>query len=117
MKSVIRRLTTLTALTATVLGASALVSTRSALAQNYGQQPIPADRAVAMAEPVANGRFYRLLILEQITDQRACFAERAGSPTVIEPLLLNFDFSGICGRRSDSNGYSISIGNEDMSRR
>ncbi len=117
MKSVIRRLTTLTALTATVLGASALVSTRSALAQNYGQQPIPADRAVAMAEPVANGRFYRLLILEQLTDQRACFAERAGSPTVIEPLLLNFDFSGICGRRSDSNGYSISIGNEDMSRR
>ncbi len=117
MKSVIRRLTTLTALTATVLGTSALVSTRSALAQNYGQQPIPAERAVAIAEPVANGRFYRLLILEQLTDQRACFAERAGSPTVIEPLLLNFDFSGICGRRSDSNGYSISIGNEDMSRR
>ncbi len=117
MKSVIRRLTTLTALTATVLGASALVSTRSAIAQNYGQQPISAERAVAIAEPVANGRFYRLLILEQLTDQRACFAERSGSPTVVEPLLLNFDFSGICGRRSDSNGYSISIGNEDMSRR
>ncbi len=115
MKSVIRRLTTLTALTATAIGASVIAST-SAIAQNYSQQPIPSDRAVAIAEPVANGRFYRLLVLEQLTDQRACFEEKAGTPTVIEPLLLNFDFSGICGRRSDSNGYSVSIGNEDLSR-
>ncbi len=116
MKSAIRRLTTLTALTAATLVGSAIAST-SALAQNYGQQPIAADRAVAIAEPVSNGRFYRLLVLEQLSDQRACFSERAGSPTVIEPLLLNFDFSGVCGRRSDSNGYSLSVGNEDLSRR
>lgn len=116
MKSAIRRFTTLTALTATALVGSAIAST-SALAQNYGQQPIPSDRAVAIAEPVANGQFYRLLVLEQLTDQRACFAEQAGSPTVVEPLLLNFDFSGICGRRSDSNGYSVRIGNEDLSGR
>ena len=116
MKSAIRRLTTLTALTAATLMGSAIAST-SALAQNYGQQTIPADRAVAIAEPVANGRFYRLLVLEQLTDERACFAEQAGSPTVIEPLLLNFDFSGICGRRSDSNGYSVRIGDEDLSGR
>ncbi len=116
MKSAIRRLTTLTALTAATLVGSALTST-SALAQNYGQQPIAPERAVAIAEPVSNGRFFRLLILEQLSDQRACFTERAGSPTVIEPLLLNFDFSGICGRRSDSNGYSVNIGNEDLSRR
>ncbi|MGB3296486.1 MAG: DUF3747 domain-containing protein [Phormidesmis sp.] len=116
MKSAIRRFTTLTALTATAIVGSAIAST-SALAQNYGQQSIPADRAVAIAEPVANGRFYRLLVLEQLSDQRACFAEQAGSPTVVEPLLLNFDFSGICGRRSDSNGYSVRIGNEDLSGR
>lgn len=115
MKSVIRRLTTLTALTAAAIGASAIAST-SAIAQNYSQQPIPSDRAVAIAEPVANGRFYKLLVLQQLTDQRACFEEKAGTPTVIEPLLLNFDFSGICGRASDSNGYSVSIGNEDLSR-
>ncbi|MGB3296983.1 MAG: DUF3747 domain-containing protein [Phormidesmis sp.] len=115
MKSVIRRLTTLTALTATAIGASAIAST-SAIAQTYGQQPIAADQAVAIAEPVANGRFYRLLVLEQLSNQRACFQEKAGTPTVVEPLLLNFDFSGICGRRSDSNGYSVSIGNEDLSR-
>ena len=115
MKSLIRRLTTLTALTATALGASAIAST-SALAQNYGEQAIAADRAVAVAEPVANGRFYRLLIIEQLSDRRACYEEQPGSPTVIDPLLLNFDFSGICGRSSDSNGYSVRIGNEDLSR-
>ena len=116
MKSVIRRLTTLTALTATVLGASVLLSPR-ALAQNYGQQQLDSDQVVAIAEPVSNGRFFKLLILEQLSGQRDCFAEKPGSPTVIEPLLLNFDFSGICGRRSDSNGYSINIGDEDLSRR
>ncbi|MEL7051822.1 MAG: DUF3747 domain-containing protein [Cyanobacteria bacterium J06588_5] len=116
MKSIIRRLTTLTALTAATLAGSALAST-SAIAQTYGQQPIANDRVVAVAEPVSNGRFYRLLILEQLTNQRDCFAEQSGSPTVIEPLLLNFDFTGICSRSSDSNGYSIRIGDEDLSRR
>ncbi|MEL7067050.1 MAG: DUF3747 domain-containing protein [Cyanobacteria bacterium J06581_3] len=116
MKSIIRRLTTLTALTAATLAGSAIAST-SAIAQTYGQQPIANDRVVAVAEPVSNGRFYRLLILEQLTNQRDCFAEQSGSPTVIEPLLLNFDFTGICSRSSDSNGYSIRIGDEDLSRR
>ncbi|MEM9148989.1 MAG: DUF3747 domain-containing protein [Cyanobacteria bacterium P01_F01_bin.3] len=116
MKSIIRRLTTLTALTAATLAGSAIAST-SAIAQTYGQQSIANDRVIAIAEPVSNGRFYRLLILEQISDRRACFEEESGSPTVIEPLLLNFDFSGICGRSSDSNGYSVRIGDEDLSRR
>ena len=116
MKSIIRRLTTLTALTTTVLATSAIASTR-AMAQTYGQQAISDDRVVAIAEPVSNGRFYRLLILEQLSDQRDCFAEQSGSPTVVDPLLLDFDFSGICGRSSDSNGYSIRIGDEDLSRR
>ena len=117
MKSVIRRFTTLTALAATLLVGSAISSTSRALAQDYGQQSIDSDRVVAIAEPISNGRFYKLLILQQLSDQRDCFEEKAGSPTTIEPLLLNFDFSGICGRSSDSNGYSVRIGNEDLSSR
>ena len=117
MKSVIRRLTTLTALAATTLVGSVIASTSAAFAQDYGQQPIDSDRVVAIAEPVSNGRFYKLLILEQIGSQRDCFEENEGNPTTIEPLLLNFDFSGICGRSSDSNGYSLRIGDEDLSRR
>ena len=117
MKSVIQRITTTTALAATLLVGSALSSPSRALAQNYGEQSIDSDRVVAIAEPVSNGRFYKLLILEQLRDGRACFEEEPGNPTTIEPLLLNFDFSGICGRSSDSNGYSLRVGNEDLSRR
>ena len=117
MKSVIRRITTITALATTLLVGSAISSTSRALAQDYGQQSIESDRVVAIAEPVSNGRFYKLLILEQLNNQRACFEENEGSPTTIEPLLLNFDFSGICGRSSDSNGYSLRAGDEDLSRR
>lgn len=117
MKSIIHRITTTTALAASLLIGSALSSPSRALAQNYGEQSIDSDRIVAIAEPVSNGRFYKLLILEQLRDGRACFEEQSGNPTTIEPLLLNFDFTGICGRSSDSNGYSLRIGDEDLSRR
>lgn len=117
MKSVIQRITTTTALAASLLLGSAIASPSRALAQDYGEQAIDSDRVVAIAEPVANGRFYKLLILEQLRDGRACFEEEAGNPTTVEPLLLNFDFSGICGRSSDSNGYSLRVGDEDLSRR
>ena len=31
-------------------------------------------------------------------------------PTTVKPLLATFDFTGICGRYMDSNGYSVRIG-------
>jgi hypothetical protein len=36
------------------------------------------------------------------------------SPTRIDPLLLNFDFTGVCGRGTDSNGYSVRVGGTDL---
>ncbi|NER07687.1 MAG: DUF3747 domain-containing protein, partial [Okeania sp. SIO3C4] len=36
-------------------------------------------------------------------------------PILVEPLLLNFNFSGICGRATDSNGYSIRVDGNDLS--
>ncbi len=32
----------------------------------------------------------------------------------MDPLLVNFDFGGICGRSIDSNGYSIRQAGEDL---
>ncbi|HHP7244144.1 MAG TPA: DUF3747 domain-containing protein, partial [Elainellaceae cyanobacterium] len=57
---------------------------------------------------------HQLLILEQISDTRSCWREMGDNPTRVEPLLLNFDFTGICGRSTDSNGYSIRIAGEDL---
>ncbi|MBE9069072.1 DUF3747 domain-containing protein, partial [Leptolyngbya cf. ectocarpi LEGE 11479] len=115
MKSLLRQLTTLSAVAATVCGAAIIPS--SASAAQFDQQPIGDDRVVAIAEPISNGRLYKLLIIEQLSSVRRCWQEEAGNPTTIEPLLLTFDFTGICGRSSDSNGYSIRIGGEDLGSR
>lgn len=115
MKSLLRRLTTLSAVAVTSSAAVAL--SPSAMAAQFDQQPIAEDRVVAVAEPVSNGRFYKLLIIEQLSSVRRCWQEEGSAPTTINPLLLTFDFTGICGRSSDSNGYSVRIGGEELGSR
>ena len=113
MKSLFRKFTTLSAVAIT----SGAAVTSDAVAAQFEQQPIANDRVVAVAEPISNGRFYKLLIIEQISSVRRCWQEQGGSPATIEPLLLTFDFTGICGRSSDSNGYSVRINGEDLGSR
>jgi hypothetical protein len=47
--------------------------------------------------------------LEQIPGKQKCWSESGSNPVMIDPLLLNFDFTGICRRATDSNGYSIRL--------
>ncbi|KKJ00017.1 DUF3747 domain-containing protein [Prochlorothrix hollandica] len=103
-------LVTATALTATLGGLSAPALALS----EFGQQELDQSRTIAVAKPVDNGRFYQLLILRQVSNQRACWQELPGQPTRIDPLLLNFDFTGICDRSVDSNGYSVRLAGEDL---
>lgn len=113
MKSVIHRLTTL-AIATTTAALGHLAVSPAAMANQFGQQEISSNRAIAVAAPVNNGSSHQLLILEQVSSSRSCWQEQAGNPTIVDPLLLNFDFSGICGRSTDSNGYSLRLGGEDM---
>jgi N-acetylmuramoyl-L-alanine amidase len=83
-------------------------------AASFDQQELEQSRMIAIAAPVANGAFHQLLIVEQISNARACWQEVPGTPTKVEPLLVNFDFTGICGRSVDSNGYSVRVGGEDL---
>ncbi|MEM7797293.1 MAG: DUF3747 domain-containing protein [Cyanobacteria bacterium P01_C01_bin.118] len=115
MKSLLRQLTTFSAVAVT--SGAAVMLPSAAMAAQFGQQPIASDRVVAAAEPVSNGRFYKLLIIEQVSSVRRCWQEQGSNPTTINPLLLTFDFTGICGRSSDSNGYSVRIGGEDLGSR
>ena len=39
------------------------------------------------------------------------------SPAAVDPLLSGFDFSGICNRYIDGNGYSLRIGGNDLGTR
>lgn len=80
-------------------------------AATFNNRPIDSDDVVAIASPVGNSS-HQLLILEQIGNQRDCWRETGNT---IDPLLLDFDFTGICGRGTDSNGYSVRVGNQDLS--
>lgn len=108
-----RTVSTLATTLAAVVGS--LVASPAAVGFEFGQQPIDEDLAVAMATPVSNGDFYRLVILEQVPNQRRCWAEEGSAPVRIDPLLLNFNFEGACDRKTDSNGYSIRVNDQDLS--
>ena len=39
------------------------------------------------------------------------------APAVVDPMLATFDFTGICNRYIDGNGYSLRIGGDDLGTR
>ena len=105
--------------TAIVAGIAASVSflgsMRPGTAQTFNQQELAnPSRLIAVASPVGSGGSHQLLLIEQITDKRPCWAESGANPTIVNPLLLTFDFTGICGRSLDSNGYSIRMAGQDL---
>jgi hypothetical protein len=82
-------------------------------AVTFEQTEVNQNKFVAIAVPRASG-YYTLLVLEQRSDEKPCWRESGSSPTRVEPLLLNFNFTKICGRSMDSNGYSIRAAGQDL---
>lgn len=80
----------------------------------FSQMEVDQNRYAIVASPYAGGTLHQLLILKQISNARQCWSESGSNPTTINPLLLDFDFTDICGRATDSNGYSVRVGGEDM---
>lgn len=80
---------------------------------NFGRLEVEQENFIAIAAPVGQTLGHQLLILEQVSDTRLCWSERSLNPAIVDPLLLDFDFSGICGRSTDSNGYSIRVDDQD----
>ncbi|MFB6275800.1 MAG: DUF3747 domain-containing protein [Halothece sp.] len=105
------RLKQFTALT-TATALAIIATFQPSNAQNFGAKDVPQEDYIAVAAPFGDDN-YQLLILEQKSDKRACWRESGSNPVVVDPLLLNFDFRGICGRATDSNGYSIRINGQD----
>jgi Protein of unknown function (DUF3747) len=92
---------------------SSLLVVTPAYASAFGQLEIPTDRVVAVAAPYGENQ-HQLLVIQQLDAYRQCWSESSTTPTKIDPLLVNFDFTGICGRSIDSNGYSIRLANQDL---
>ena len=86
----------------------------------FDEVQIDQNQVIAMAMPLSDLQgfsSYKLIVLEQLSNERSCWSESETElyPILVEPLLLNFNFSGICGRATDSNGYSIRVDGNDLS--
>jgi N-acetylmuramoyl-L-alanine amidase len=113
MKSVFKRL--IARIAATGLIAAGLVA--PTLASTFGQREVRQDDFIAVATPLAIGNSYKLVVIEQISRYRDCWDTFSSNPTRVNLLLLNFDFTDICGRSTDSNGYSIRAAGQDIGMR
>lgn len=83
------------------------------IAATFDSTEVNSDNFVAIAAPYGSNN-HQLLILEQLSNRQACWRENGSNPGSVDPLLLNFDFTGICGRSTDSNGYSIRASGQDL---
>ena len=92
-----------------------LVSPRPAAAQALFQAvDVDQTKFVIVAAPIGDGSRAQLNIYEQRTAARPCFSVQGSAPAAVNPLLSNFDFTGICNRFIDGNGYSVRVGTSDL---
>lgn len=79
----------------------------------FEEQQIEQTQVIAVARPYSDNK-YDLFIVEQIPEKQQCWSEKGAAPAIVDPLLLNYDFTGICRRATDSNGYSIRLDGQDL---
>ena len=80
----------------------------------FQSQPLEQERLAVLGQPVGS-QGWKLLVLEQLKPAPKCWEERRDG--LIDPALNRFNFSGICSRYLDSNGYSLRVGDNDVSPR
>jgi len=80
----------------------------------FAAADVDPQRFVLVAAPIGSGPRSQLNIYEQVSSRRPCFAVGEGKPAAVNPLLASFDFTGICSRYIDANGYSLRIGGSDL---
>ena len=97
-----------------LLALSAAIAAPAWAASVFTSQPLDQWRFAVLAQPVSRSD-WKLLVLEQIKPEPLCWEKR--SDGLIDPSLNRFDFSGICSRYIDSNGYSLRVGEEDLASR
>ena len=109
--SIRRQIAAVATLAAATLGAFGTMETVSSA--TFSQTEVNQDNFVAIAAPRGQAD-HQLLVVEQVSNTRQCWDEAGAAPTIVDPLLVNFDFTGICGRSTDSNGYSIRVDGQDL---
>ena len=97
--------------------ATALPQAAKAQGSVFTAADVDESQFVMVSAPIGKGESSQLNIYEQRTSARPCFAVSGASPSVVDPLLASFDFTGICNRYIDGNGYSLRIGGDDLGTR
>ncbi len=80
-------------------------------AELFQSTDVNAERFAVLARPVGDND-WTLLVLEQLAAQPSCWQARPDG--LVDPTLNRFDYTGICNRYLDSNGYSLRVANQDM---
>jgi len=80
----------------------------------FGMAELDPQKFLVVAAPIGSSSRSQLNIYEQVNGRRPCFAVAEGRPAVVSPLLSTFDFTGICSRYIDANGYSVRVGDTDL---
>lgn len=101
----------LAGLTVAAVAGSALAPDLGRAAGLFSAQPVDPSRFAVLAKPVGSGE-WNLLVLEQLRPSPACWQTR--SDGLVDPSLNRFDYTGICARYLDSNGYSLRAGDQDL---
>jgi hypothetical protein len=83
---------------------------RGVAGELFEAEPVDAGRYAVLGRPLGNGE-WTLLVLEQIRPAPLCWQRRPDG--LVDPSLNRFDFTGICGRYLDSNGYSVRLSNQE----
>ena len=97
------------------IATTALPFPRANAAQGlFNSQPVRQDKFIVLARPVGRSN-WALLVLQQLKTQPRCWSKR--SDGLVDPSLNRFNFTGICSRYLDSNGYSLRSGGEDLGSR
>ena len=80
----------------------------------FSQQRLDQSDYVLMAAPDRRQGNRRLVILEELGDKDACWKEEGNAPTLVDPIMLDFDSRGLCDYRSNAGGYSIRVAGKDL---
>ena len=103
------------ALSAAAVGLAAMAGSLPGWARAlFDSNPLQEERFAILAQAVGRDR-WKLLVLEQIKARPLCWEERPDG--LMNPALNNFDFTGICSRYLDSNGYSLRTSGKDVDKR
>lgn len=94
-----------------VVGLAALPASGVRGEDLFAAQPLQENRFAILGRPVGS-EDWSLLVLEQLAAAPRCWTARPDG--LVDPSLNRFNFTGVCNRYIDSNGYSLRIGEQDL---